>query len=81
MHIVVFKYSKEEGNNLWGFYKNVLKGSICSTWKSLLKVLLACVIVQTDKQIRKQCGLSSGRLDLEAAGSQALLEFSALPHI
>lgn len=42
MHIVVFKYSKEEGNNLWGFYKYVLKGSICSTWKNLLKVPLAC---------------------------------------
>lgn len=57
MHILVFKYPKEEGNNLWGLYKYVLKGTIYSTVeKSFESTDGVWEIVQTDKQVGNNAG-------------------------
>lgn len=40
MHILFFKYSKEQGDNLQGIFKCVLKGIFYFTVESPSKVLL-----------------------------------------
>lgn len=57
MHILVFKYPKEEGNNLWDIYKYVLKGTIYSTVeKSFKSTDGVWEIVQTDKEVGNNAG-------------------------